>query len=647
MSTPSSFDELYEIINKNNPFDVPPIVTGQDIWNGSFPDLTTLNAHASDAVFEVIEQVRSGKPKVTSLAFSAETGVGKSHLIRRVRQRLQADKSAFFVYANKYGDLNLIHYQFRQILADSLKQSNGQGITQWQELAAAMVNQVVSSKKTALELVEKFPLALAKNHDLIDKLTNAILKAKPKVGDPDIVRAILWTLGDSAHAPFAIRWLAGKELADAKAKELGLPNSTREIKLLEADALSASLEIISIASDYNPILICFDELEGLEVNEAGYFKSQVVGGLVKDLFDAIEQSNVTKGVVILSVIPPVIWKELISIKGGSGGGTEGIKDRFSSKYPEPLELKYADGETVVSIVSLWLDEFYQSQNLLPPNPVFPFEEEKLRSFGSEKPTIRSLLKWCRDNFRVSAPPVNQKDLVQKAYEREIAHDSEDFLDDSDLIARSLYLGLTTLKGQTIENILIQDVTNQIKPIGENRGSIQFKIIAIENGKEESIGVGVIQHTHGLTVGSRMLRLSMYDTFKLTRGCMIRSEDRKINKRWEAHNLRIKLVEELRGEYIYLVAEHVKPLIAILAVYDKREVYGVSEDAISTFITDSQIAFNNLLIRDILSNPSNVISDDDSEAEPVIENESNEGDEVKPTFIDITDEVNIDIDSFLE
>jgi hypothetical protein len=641
MSTPSSFDELYEVINKNNPFDVPPIITGQDIWNGSFPDLTTLNAHASDAVFEVIEQVRSGKPKVTSLAFSAEIGVGKSHLIRRVRRRLQADKSAFFVYANKYGDLNLIHYQFRQILADSLKQTNGHGITQWQELAAAMVNQVVSSKKTALELVEKFPLALAKNHDLIDKLTNAILKAKPKVGDPDIVRAILWTLGDSAHAPFAIRWLAGKELSDAKAKELGLPNPTREIKLLEADALSAALQIISIASDYNPILICFDELEGLEVNEAGYFKSQVVGGLVKDLFDAIEQSDVTKGVVILSVIPPTIWEQLVNVRIV---GIEGIRDRFSSKYPEPLELKYADSETVVSVVILWLEEFYQSQNLVPPNPVFPFEEEKLRDLGSQKPTIRSLLKWCRDNFRVSPQPVNQKDLVQKAYERELANDSEDFLDDSDLIARALYLGLTTLKGQTIENVLIQDVTNQIKPVRDNKGSIHFKLIVTEGEKEESIGVGVIQHTHGLTVGSRLQRLTMYDKFKLTRGCMIRSQDRNIKKYWEAHNLRIKLVEEMRGEYIYLVAEQVKPLIAILAVYDKREGYGVSEDAISTFIADSQIAFNNLLIRDILSNPSNVISDDDSEAEPVIENES---DEVKPTFIDITDEVNIDIDSFLE
>ncbi len=239
---------------------------------------------------------------------------------------------------------------------------------------------------------------------------------------------------------------------------------------------------------------------------------------------------------------------------------------------------------------------------------------------------------------------NPKELVQKDYDRELAQINEDFLDDSDLIARALYLGFTTLKGQTIENVLVQDVTNQVKPLGLNRGSIQFKIIAIDNGKEDAIGVGVIQHTHGMTVGSRLQKLTWYDQFKLTRGCVIRSEDRKIKKQWEAHNLRAKLVDELGGEYIYLVADHVKPLIAILAVYDKREIYGVSEDAILAFITDSQIAFNNLLIKDILSNPASVISDDESEAEPVVENES---DEVKPAFIDITDEVNIDIDSFLE
>ena len=83
------------------------------------------------------------------------------------------------------------------------------------------------------------------------------------------------------------------------------------------------------------------------------------------------------------------------------------------------------------------------------------------------------------------------------------------------------------------------------------------------------------------------------------------------------------------------------------MYDKREGYGVGEDAITAFITDSQIAFNNPLIRDILSNPASVIDKDDTEAEEVLQEVSEASDETKPAFIDITDEVNIDIDSFLE
>ena len=93
----------------------------------------------------------------------------------------------------------------------------------------------------------------------------------------------------------------------------------------------------------------------------------------------------------------------------------------------------------------------------------------MRSLGSEKPTIRALLKWCRDNFTVYAPPPPPKELIQKAYDRELSQINEDFLDDSDLIARSLYLGFITLKGQIIENVLVQDVTDQITPISWNKG----------------------------------------------------------------------------------------------------------------------------------------------------------------------------------
>ncbi len=38
----------------------------------------------------------------------------------------------------------------------------------------------------------------------------------------------------------------------------------------------------------------------------------------------------------MSVIPAIVWRDLL--KNIAGGDVSGIRDRFSSRYPEPLEL---------------------------------------------------------------------------------------------------------------------------------------------------------------------------------------------------------------------------------------------------------------------------------------------------------------------
>ena len=47
--------------HSDNPFDKPAIVKSQDVWGKGFPDVETLNAHASDAVFEAIQRVRTSQ----------------------------------------------------------------------------------------------------------------------------------------------------------------------------------------------------------------------------------------------------------------------------------------------------------------------------------------------------------------------------------------------------------------------------------------------------------------------------------------------------------------------------------------------------------------------------------------------------------
>ena len=152
-SSPSPIEDLIAAIQSHNPFDKPAIVKSQDVWGKGFPDVETLNSHASDAIFEAIKRVRtsqSTQDKVTSLAITAEKGVGKSHIISRIRHRLEREGGALFVYASadEYVDLDLIKYQFQQTLADSLKHTGSQGVMQWQEVATAMANQASRASNT-------------------------------------------------------------------------------------------------------------------------------------------------------------------------------------------------------------------------------------------------------------------------------------------------------------------------------------------------------------------------------------------------------------------------------------------------------------------------------------------------------------------
>jgi DNA replication protein DnaC len=131
----SAIEVIKAAIQSHNPFINAGIVQEQNVWGKGFPDVPTLNVHASDAVFQAIELVRTSKSsqdKVTSIAITAQYGVGKTHLLSRIRHRLEREGGALFVYAgvNNYTDLNLVKYQFQQTLADSLSHSGQHGVMQ-------------------------------------------------------------------------------------------------------------------------------------------------------------------------------------------------------------------------------------------------------------------------------------------------------------------------------------------------------------------------------------------------------------------------------------------------------------------------------------------------------------------------------------
>ena len=645
-SAASPIEALNAAIQSHNPFSKTRIVTEQDVWGKGFPDVPTLNKHASDAVFQAVEQVRtsqSSQEKVTSLAITAQPGVGKSHILSRLRHRLERDGGASFVYAsvNNYTDLNLIKYQFQQTLANSLSYTANQGVMQWQEVASAMANEglkAINADAPSLSpanLLERFDKVCAswaaKNKSFMNTLSQKVCQTKPNA-DPYIVRAVLWTLSKIQSA-FAIRWLSGEELDKSKADELGLPaNYGKTNQDKESEALNTVQQILNLVSYYNPVIICFDEIDVKNNStDDGLPTEMVIADLVKRLHDTLHQSELGQGVVILTVMLPDTWTQKIKLM--SGGTPARLSTHTKGK---PIELNFVDSNSMIEIVTLWLKDFYEFRQLKPHDRLYPFEENQLKEYGKKKSTVREALTWCEENFKVSRPalPEDPLERFELAF-RELESGLVDYMENNSLIAKALCFGFETLKGQTIEGVLIEEVTTEIKPKAKNNDCINFKIIGTENGKVVKIGIAVIQSSQNeLVAGLR--RLIDYERFDLTRGCLVRSQAKieTIKKTAQAYKLLEQLVspQERGGEIVDLIEEQIRPLIAAYSVGRKCRDYNLTEEQVFDFISHKQLTFDNPLLREILSDPSGQM--------PVVDDEDERQlleDILNPPTIDNTDE----------
>lgn len=298
INSTSSIDEL---IQKQNPFAGHLVVKPQQIWGKSFPDVPSINAHASNAVFDALDKIQKGQLTTVGITIVAERGLGKSHIISRIRHHLQTENNSLFIYMSKYDNLNQIKYEFLQSVASSLRAYGNQKVMQWQEIAAALINEAKQWNYTPQQYISQYPTWLKKySTNFVEQFTKLVLPIKPEISNPYIVKAILWTLSPD-HVNYANRWLSGLELTKEEAEAMGLPNPKKEDR--ETESLRNIRQILDITSHYKVPVLCFDELDNADVAENGLTTAQVIASLVKDLYN-----NLKRG-VFLSVMYPETWNE--------------------------------------------------------------------------------------------------------------------------------------------------------------------------------------------------------------------------------------------------------------------------------------------------------------------------------------------------
>lgn len=614
--SPSSIEQINTAIKSQNIFKNIGVFRSDNVWGQGHPDVVSFNAHASDTVFQALDHVRQDyNQKVTSLVFTATPGQGKTHLINRIRRRLINENDTIFIYANvlNFTDLDQINFYFQQTIVDSLSRSNSQEITQWQALASTIVNSVLPNSKQPQVLINQFDKVyqdgLQKGSNLIDLLIRKL--NIPNYISPYIVRAILWMLSPRVSS-YAERWLAGEILEASHAEYLGIPTSINGNQDQESSASNVVKQTLNLIGRYSSIIICFDELDTAEnYNDQGLRTDQVVAFLVKSLYDTLEQSNLSNGVVILMVMLPDSYRNLFdSIPSG------GIRERLCTfTQNKPIELDFiVEPNSIIELVTLYLNHFYQKRQLIPPEHIYPFSTDQLTKYVKvNRPTMREALKWCAENFKIDETdllPESPNDRIELALSRENDINLSETLEDSQFIGNVLRFGFTAIIGQSLSgetptgdqlnNVIVQEIVD-IAPKSKNNDWINFKIIGTEQDQPFKLGVMVLQHTHGLSVGAGMHRLVDYKTFDLTRGCLVRSKLRKIKSHWDSYELLRKLVKQQGGEWVDLELENIELLIKLYIVNEQKDIYNLTDDQVLSYVQERMIT--NPLLLEILSPPS--------------------------------------------
>ncbi|MCF3609629.1 ATP-binding protein, partial [Planktothrix agardhii 1033] len=272
-----------------------------------------------------------------------------------------------------------------------------------------------------------------------------------------------------------------------------------------------------------------------------------------------------------------------------------------------------NGKSILELVSFWLEEFlYKPRQLKPHDSVYPFTVEKLEEIGKNRPTIRETLDWCYKEYKkiqetIVKDPKEQYQLARQQTKPDIT----DYLEDNDFLANTLKFGFEQLINQPLEGVtasgekLKKVIIESVESI-DNKW-VKFKLNGIENeSKRFTIGVAVIQNQSATSVGHGLKQLVDYSKFGLTRGCMVRSPDKKIRKSTLAYQRLEQLTKQLGGEQAPLHPEEIQPLIEIYSIYQNCQSYGLTEEQVKEF-SQEEIA-NNPLLQEILSDPSGKIDE---------------------------------------
>ncbi|MBS3030126.1 MAG: hypothetical protein HCA25_24590 [Dolichospermum sp. DET50] len=594
-----------------NPFRLKSVITANEVWGDVITDLSGLNQHIDERIFDAISEVRKKYSSKIGITIKGDRGTGKSHIIHRVWKKITQEGDSIFAYIGPCANPKRINSHVRLYLADSFTYQNSKGITQWQKLAAAAINTLKGTefedkyrsyieKCNSPDELRKYIVASQTKTTLLsffDELVEAILENQTGI-DFNFLKALLFLLLKNVKiAQISLAWIKGED--NSELKTIGLPEFSLDIQ--EDKSIWMIQQICKLAEVASlPVVICFDQLDSAGTdNDSGDSPAQTIAKCIDQIY--FQCSNV---ILICCVISDT-WREIEQM--GSG-----IPDRVGQRA---VRAKPPTTEETIELVKLRLDWFYKNNSLNSQDypHLYPFEESKIRHIASESAGARSLMIWCADEFEkviiqplgtkgnepVDPPlPLDKNKQFLETYQ-ELLKQIRVPMKEDDQLAAIILCAMTMIPNGGTADVVIQEV----KKIADATHDLHFIISGYDclNICEVKIGVRICETTNGNTFNAVIRRLLDYHKYGITRGCLVRSTD--VPRNWKTgYELKEKLEKQQGGEVVVLKKNDIKPLVAIQKIYEQAEDYGFTKEEVTQFVKDLSLAADNLLICEILSAP---------------------------------------------
>lgn len=385
---------------------VSPFVVNRvdSAWDTEAVDVEAINRTAFEHCLETIRLVRT-TARCRGLLLAGEPGSGKTHLLQRLRRYVQRSDIDCFVYVPPMCGPDRV---FRDVLQHTVQDLVGTRTgAATSQLETLLVRELLRAG-TALP-PETFWNDVRRRHPPGAALFAWLAKPMDRLCmelqlDPDVARALRHYLAEH-HRFDAYAWLLGRSVPDAALERLGISRTLDD----DNDALQALASLARLAGKRSVLVLAFDQLESLRMDEQDQQGLRAFATSIASLF------QLCHNVAAISCVQSYFVADL------KDAVSHALMDRIAQDQGAMTKL---NADTAIELVANRLAAVPELQAARSAANVtdrlWPLDRAGVvRAVPGQGVSARQLLDHCRDLFEIwrqgAAPPARRRQALDDHY----------------------------------------------------------------------------------------------------------------------------------------------------------------------------------------------------------------------------------------